>query len=629
MRNIYMILILLLLAKESRSATIRSTAVGGVWSTASTWENGVVPVSTDNVIILNTATVTSNTATITCAGIEIAGTLTFGSGSFIVNGNLLIDVGGSFRPTGIAFAINGNFVNNGSANLSALSTVMRMGTPTPVAATSISGTGEFTTGVVRTLRCDNTGGIALAVPLSICAELGLWRGTFNSNGNITLDNTVAGNGTVAASVKLTRQQTASIVGSYALGTTASLTLEYSRYTALPNQSITTGNEIPTSRQAYALIVNNPGGIVIDDDLSLSSATPLTLTSGIATVAPGKTIVCASELYAGITGSASSFIDGGVALTASTAASDKTYPVGSLGQNRAVTITGLSSASATASVRFAVISSSGGDNNQGLTISTTRRWLGSLLTGNMGSYSRLEMAYGTDDAVTAPLSIAHSATIDGVYSSFGIGNSTPSTVATPIGSYTDLGYFALASGMGTLPVSLLEFDARYLNNTVKITWSTAAEKNNDRFEVERLVEGRGFVTVVTQKGKVNSTDITYYSVNDYRPVPGINYYRIKQVDKDGTITMLSDAVAVKVPKIADAKLSIYGKSDILNIVVTDNTIDHLEVIISDLNGRLVHHNTLANPMGDHLFQTKLSQPLKGLYVVKVKGMDFSKTAKVIF
>ncbi|MCW8823012.1 MAG: M28 family peptidase, partial [Ignavibacteriaceae bacterium] len=90
----------------------------------------------------------------------------------------------------------------------------------------------------------------------------------------------------------------------------------------------------------------------------------------------------------------------------------------------------------------------------------------------------------------------------------------------------------------VPVELLAFTASVNNSAVQLLWSTATELNNKGFEIERSVDDDdNFVTVGFVDGKGNSTEINYYSYSDQPDLNGFRqlYYRLKQVDFDGTFS----------------------------------------------------------------------------------------------
>jgi hypothetical protein len=97
---------------------------------------------------------------------------------------------------------------------------------------------------------------------------------------------------------------------------------------------------------------------------------------------------------------------------------------------------------------------------------------------------------------------------------------------------------LAQTTDIVPVELLAFTASVNNSEVQLLWSTATELNNQGFEIERAIGSpNDFITVGSVSGKGNSTEINYYSFSDQPELNGVNqlYYRLKQVDFDGTFS----------------------------------------------------------------------------------------------
>jgi hypothetical protein len=95
----------------------------------------------------------------------------------------------------------------------------------------------------------------------------------------------------------------------------------------------------------------------------------------------------------------------------------------------------------------------------------------------------------------------------------------------------------------LPVELTRFDATAKGTGVNLTWATATEKNSDRFEVQRSATGGEYNTIGTVKGQGSTSMAHNYSFVDSRPLAGTSYYRLRQVDTDGTFSF-SPVVAVQ-------------------------------------------------------------------------------------
>ncbi len=125
--------------------------------------------------------------------------------------------------------------------------------------------------------------------------------------------------------------------------------------------------------------------------------------------------------------------------------------------------------------------------------------------------------------------------------------------TPISGATDLGggiySFAAVSALSDqrrftiatinlsqtpLPVELIMFNATSTDNkTVEISWQTKSEINSDFFEVQQSTDGYDWNIVAVVDAATNSSVILGYETVDPSPALGANYYRLKQVDQDGS------------------------------------------------------------------------------------------------
>ena len=85
----------------------------------------------------------------------------------------------------------------------------------------------------------------------------------------------------------------------------------------------------------------------------------------------------------------------------------------------------------------------------------------------------------------------------------------------------------------LPVDLMSFEATTVGTDVELKWATASESNNSHFELERSLDGTRFETITQVEGAGNTSDVQTYSFMDKSAFEGTNYYRLKQVDFDGT------------------------------------------------------------------------------------------------
>lgn len=84
----------------------------------------------------------------------------------------------------------------------------------------------------------------------------------------------------------------------------------------------------------------------------------------------------------------------------------------------------------------------------------------------------------------------------------------------------------------VPVTMLKFTAVQKGNNSLLQWQTATEINSDHFEVERSTDGRNFIIIGTVRANGFTSSIIDYQLTDYSPEMGMNYYRLKIVDRDG-------------------------------------------------------------------------------------------------
>jgi hypothetical protein len=132
----------------------------------------------------------------------------------------------------------------------------------------------------------------------------------------------------------------------------------------------------------------------------------------------------------------------------------------------------------------------------------------------------------------------------------------------------------------LPVSLLYFSAQCANgNGVLLSWSTASEQNNLYFLVQRMSEAGNWETVKQIDGAGNSSSALSYSCTDYNAPDGYKYYRLVQVDNNGTTRILdiatvncaaSNTQILLFPNPASASVSVSSSTNIDEIRITDQT-----------------------------------------------------------
>ncbi|MEO0683514.1 MAG: T9SS type A sorting domain-containing protein [Cyanobacteria bacterium J06649_11] len=164
--------------------------------------------------------------------------------------------------------------------------------------------------------------------------------------------------------------------------------------------------------------------------------------------------------------------------------------------------------------------------------------------------------------------------------------------------------------GTLPVTLLSFTASPKNKTSVLHWETELEEENYGFFVEHSGDGKSFADIGFVEGK-NQPD--NYSFVDTKPSEGINYYRLRQTDFDGSFEY-SGIRSVRFQNQPQILIYPNPSNGELNITYPDQP-NSEDLFIYDVNGRLVHSEEAGVQKLDLSFLSN------GLYLVVIGDQRF--------
>jgi len=210
-----------------------------------------------------------------------------------------------------------------------------------------------------------------------------------------------------------------------------------------------------------------------------------------------------------------------------------------------------------------------------------------------------------------------------------GNGVSGTIISS-GVVNSFGPFTLSSTSlaNPLPIELLSFNATVANGAVVLEWTTASELNNDYFTIERSKDGELFETVSTIKGAGNSSQKITYTAKDTAPHLGKSYYRLRQTDFDGT-TSYSNLVLVEVLESNNGVVALYpnplNNSSTLTIVFVAAEKQNVDIVLTDLSGRMVHRQSLSVVQGENVIPLVAEFQSSGVYLLEVH----SKSGRQVF
>ena len=157
----------------------------------------------------------------------------------------------------------------------------------------------------------------------------------------------------------------------------------------------------------------------------------------------------------------------------------------------------------------------------------------------------------------------------------------------------------------LPIELLRFDVMKQENDALLKWITLTESNSHYFDIEHSVDGMNFFPIGKVDAAGNSADELNYQFLHEDPAKGINYYRLKMVDLDGSYEY-SEVRAVRFDG-NNGEIKVYP-----NPINEGNTffVDLSQVITNDESIDLVLYNAIGEIAMMETVDTKdLKQPIE--------------------
>ena len=202
-------------------------------------------------------------------------------------------------------------------------------------------------------------------------------------------------------------------------------------------------------------------------------------------------------------------------------------------------------------------------------------------------------------------------------------------ATRNGNF-DIGAYEFWDNNGALPVELSSFIAALDGNNVDLKWTTATEINNRGFQIEKN-SGSGFIPLAFISGHGTSTKLNKYTYTDKNLSGGVNSYRLKQIDYDGSY---------KYSKVVEVNLSGPNKFTLSqnypNPFNPTTTIrfslpnaERVRVIVFNQLGQEVAQITDRDfEAGNHAIQFDGSKLASGVYFYRIQAGTFSLVKKMI-
>jgi hypothetical protein len=187
-----------------------------------------------------------------------------------------------------------------------------------------------------------------------------------------------------------------------------------------------------------------------------------------------------------------------------------------------------------------------------------------------------------------------------------------------GITTSTNFINVTTRAPTLAVDIVAINAKSSQGKNALTWATASEKDNNKFVIERSLNGLNFAPIGEVKGAGTSQTVSSYSFLDENVTGTVNYYRVQSVDRAGTMNA-SKVVAVASKSALAAK--IVGSQ--LNIV--SDVEGQATVNVFNLSGQVVATQQTTLSVGLNVLSLNVSSLSSGIYFIKINS-DYTHFVK---
>ncbi|PBQ32578.1 hypothetical protein CNR22_12615 [Sphingobacteriaceae bacterium] len=178
----------------------------------------------------------------------------------------------------------------------------------------------------------------------------------------------------------------------------------------------------------------------------------------------------------------------------------------------------------------------------------------------------------------------------------------------------------------LSIKLLTFEGQLQDNQVVFNWATASEKNNSFFEIERSTDGSLFTSLGKIDSKAiggNSSTKLTYQTDDLFPQEGDNYYRLKQVDYDNTVSY-SKVIVVSMNKKQEDVSKLFPNPNNGEFTIDLGSPRRVDISIIDRFGKVVHSEQQNSDKESSLVKINTNRLLTtGLYQCVVTSENYTK------
>ena len=168
----------------------------------------------------------------------------------------------------------------------------------------------------------------------------------------------------------------------------------------------------------------------------------------------------------------------------------------------------------------------------------------------------------------------------------------------------------------LGVTYKDFNGEGREKYNHLYWSTLSENNNSHFNVESSFDGINFKKIGEVAGSGTTSSLKNYEFDDMQPYPGINYYRLQQVDYDNN-GEYSNVIELNNLKSANTKYKFYPNptSSIVKYQFTADVNEEIQIEVIDVLGQISDAVTYTVNAGLNTIDIDLKNHKNGTYMIR--------------
>jgi len=180
----------------------------------------------------------------------------------------------------------------------------------------------------------------------------------------------------------------------------------------------------------------------------------------------------------------------------------------------------------------------------------------------------------------------------------------------------------------VPVEMMDFSTECAMGKPVLTWYTASETNNNYFKIERSADGEFFEEIGHVNGAGNSNSTIMYQFIDESAPQSKNYYRLSQIDIDGTLTELGTSFNDCTEDQTLLDIVGFDTHGGTSLTVNFNTGFNGQHIIElyDLSGKLIEQNAIICLEGFNQADF-CNLPSSGVYIIRISNSIAFKSGRI--